>query len=92
MFLTQTTPLDRGGGAGFAISVLAKMTGVGQVILECFSEPIIQAGLMPLGQVARDKYERYSERRGKGFRGEYQSNTQVPEKFDVGSSVNHVAQ
>jgi len=42
--------------------------------------------------MARGKYKRHTERRGKGFRGEYQSNTQVPQKSDVGSSVNHVAQ
>jgi hypothetical protein len=37
-------------------------------------------------------YKRHTDLRGKRFRGEYQSNTQVPEKSDVGSSVNHVAQ
>jgi hypothetical protein len=41
--------------------------------------------------MARGKYTRDTERRGKGFRGEYQSNAQVSQKSDVGSRVNHAA-
>jgi len=77
-FLVQAAALCPAGGSGFAINVLAKTTGVSQVILDRFSEAIIHTGLMSLGQMARDKYRRYTERRGKRFRGEYQSNAQVP--------------
>jgi hypothetical protein len=50
------------------------MTGVGQIILDRFSEVIIHTGLMSFGQVACDNYKRHTERRGKGFGGEYQGN------------------
>jgi ethanolamine utilization microcompartment shell protein EutS len=48
-FLIQAVVLCPAGGTGFAIDVLAKMTGVSQVILDRFSEAIIQTGLMSLG-------------------------------------------
>jgi len=41
--------------------------------------------------MARGKYTRDTERCGEGFRGEYQSDTQVPQDPDVPSTVTHVA-
>jgi hypothetical protein len=68
------------------------MTGVGQVILDRFPEAIIHADLMSFGQMARGKYKRHTEWRGKRFGGEYQGNAQVPQKPDVSSSASHAAQ
>jgi hypothetical protein len=91
-FLTQATPLDRAGGTGFNVNVVAKMSGVGQIVLDRFAEAIIHTVFTSFGQMARDKYKRHTERRGERFRGEYQSNAQVPQKPDVSSGASHVAQ
>jgi hypothetical protein len=42
--------------------------------------------------MARRKYTRHTERRGKGLRGKYQGNAQVSQESDVGSSIDRVAQ
>jgi hypothetical protein len=68
------------------------MSGVGQIVLDHFSEAIIHTVFTSFGQMARGKYKRHTEWRGKRFRGEYQGNAQVPQKPDVTSGVNHVAQ
>jgi len=91
-FLTQTTLLDRAGSSGFIINVVAKVTGVGQIILDRFSEAAVHTGLMSFGQMACGKYKRHTERGGERLGGEYQGNAQVPEKSDVSSSFGHAVQ
>jgi hypothetical protein len=74
MFLTQATPLDRPGGTGFTVNAVAKMSGVGQIVLDRLAEAIIHTVFTSSGQMTRDKYKRHTEWRGKRFGGEYQGN------------------
>jgi hypothetical protein len=90
-FPAQATLLDRAGSAGFIINVVAKVTGVGQIILDRFSEAAVHTGLMSFRQMARGKYKGHTERGGKRFGGEYQGNAKVLQKPDASSSVDHVA-
>lgn len=92
VFLTQVTTPCRGRGSSFALNLVRKAIGVGQIRLDHFSQTIVYTGLISFRQMARGKYTSYTERRGKRFWSEYQGNAQVPQKPDVGVSVSHITQ